>query len=263
MDHLDQEPEVNAQPQARAISVDELLKQLCERFPACFLAQGTCRPLKIGILDELAARTLEWPGVSKTRLREVLRRYTGATRYLQGIAQGLQRVGLDGDDAGQVAEEHIVHAKEQLAQRKAKRAERMKAQGQSQQGENSGAPHSRGEGARREGGRPDRTREDGAERRPQHARGGPQRERRARAEFPQRRGDSQPRPAPAAVESERDVAIAAGTPLLNQRVKVQTGARPVYGTVLAQQGESVQVGLDNGLSVWVKLEALSLATAKS
>ena len=56
-----------------SLSADALLARLCESFPLCFSARGECRPLKIGILDALVAATAGWPGVSKTRLREVLR----------------------------------------------------------------------------------------------------------------------------------------------------------------------------------------------
>ena len=74
------------------------------------------------------------------------------------------------------------------------------------------------------------------------------------------REERQPRAA--AAQPEMDVAVTLATLSINARVKVQTGARPVYGTVLANQGDNVQVGLDNGLSVWVKVDALRIATPR-
>ncbi|MBP7546559.1 MAG: RNA chaperone ProQ [Corallincola sp.] len=258
--------EVAQQP---SLSPEALLALLCEQFPKCFIARGECRPLKIGILDSLAARTAGQAGVSKTRLREVLRRYTNTTRYLQGVVAGAKRVDLDGEDAGEVAEDHVSHAQQQLAERRERHKAEAKARARAAGGEQadgerprrSRAQGPRGEGEQageqRRGPRPPQ-----AERRPQAASDS----RRQRAALPRR--EAQPTPVVVASDSAAETTadnqpLTAGQLVVNQRVKVQTGARPVYGTVVAMQGDNVQVGLDNGLSVWVKSEALSLATARS
>lgn len=259
--------EVAQQP---SLSPEALLALLCEQFPKCFIARGECRPLKIGILDSLAARTAGQPGVSKTRLREVLRRYTNTTRYLQGVAAGAKRVDLDGEDAGEVAEDHVSHAQQQLAERRERHKAEAKARARAAAGD-------QGDGERPRRGRPQGPRADGEQANGEQRRGPrpPQRERRPQADGDSRRQraalprrDAQSAPVEAARDSVAETTadnqpLTAGQLVVNQRVKVQTGARPVYGTVVAMQGENVQVGLDNGLSVWVKSEALSLATVKS
>lgn len=254
-----------------SLSADELLARLCEAFPLCFSARGECRPLKIGILDALVAATAGWPGVSKTRLREVLRRYTNTTRYLQGVAGARQRVGLDGEDGGEVVADHVSHAQQQLEERRARfqaqrkaaaRAERQPqegdapaAEGRRSQGERRAQGEGRADGSRplrREGGR---ARGDGfvaRSARPQAERSS--REQTVREERPARDISTQP---------EMDMAVSQANLCANLRVKVQTGAKPVYGTVLANQGDNVQVGLDNGLSVWVKVDALRIAAPRS
>lgn len=259
-----------------SLSAEQLLARLCEAFPLCFSARGECRPLKIGILDALVAATAGWPGVSKTRLRDVLRRYTNTTRYLQGVAGARQRVGLDGEDAGEVVADHVSHAQQQLEERRARfqaqrkaaaRAERQPQEGDAPavDGAERGGDNRRPQGERRAptegrsaGSRPPR-RDAGRARgegfvarspRPQAERSN--REQPAHEERPVR--DAQP---------EMDMAVSQANLRTNLRVKVQTGAKPVYGTVLANQGDNVQVGLDNGLSVWVKVDALRIATPKS
>ncbi|NCB59953.1 MAG: RNA chaperone ProQ, partial [Gammaproteobacteria bacterium] len=73
----------------------ELIAYLSELFPACFIATGEARPLKIGIFQDLAARLADDPRVSKTVLRSALRQYTSSWRYLHGLRPGVMRVDLD------------------------------------------------------------------------------------------------------------------------------------------------------------------------
>ncbi|MBQ1782439.1 MAG: RNA chaperone ProQ [Gammaproteobacteria bacterium] len=265
---VEQQTPVAEVAQQPSLSPEALLALLCEQFPKCFIARGECRPLKIGILDSLAARTAGQPGVSKTRLREVLRRYTNTTRYLQGVAAASKRVDLDGEDAGDVAEDHVSHAQQQLAERRERHKAEAKARARAAGGE-------QGEGERPRRGRPQAAGDSGAAGEQRRGPRPPQRERRpqadgdsrrSRAELPRR--EAQSAAAPVVRDSVSEMAadnqpLTAAQLVVNQRVKVQTGARPVYGTVVAMQGDNVQVGLDNGLSVWVKSEALSLATARS
>ncbi|MBB6055902.1 RNA chaperone ProQ [Tolumonas osonensis] len=98
----------------------ELIAYLSELFPACFIATGEARPLKIGIFQDLAARLADDPRVSKTVLRSALRQYTSSWRYLHGLRPGVMRVDLDGNPAGELTEEHVTHAKSALKESKDK-----------------------------------------------------------------------------------------------------------------------------------------------
>ncbi|MDD2343386.1 RNA chaperone ProQ [uncultured Tolumonas sp.] len=98
----------------------ELIAYLSELFPACFIATGEARPLKIGIFQDLAARLADDPRVSKTVLRSALRQYTSSWRYLHGLRPGMIRVDLDGNPAGELTEEHVTHAKTALKESKDK-----------------------------------------------------------------------------------------------------------------------------------------------
>lgn len=98
----------------------ELIAFLCERFPACFIAEGEAKPLKIGIFQELAERLADDERVSKTLLRSALRQYTSSWRYLHGVKAGAVRVDLDGNECGILTEEHVTHAKQALKESKDK-----------------------------------------------------------------------------------------------------------------------------------------------
>lgn len=98
----------------------ELIAYLSELFPACFIAAGEARPLKIGIFQDLAARLADDTRVSKTLLRSALRQYTSSWRYLHGLRPGVLRVDLDGNPAGELTEEHVTHAKAALKESKNK-----------------------------------------------------------------------------------------------------------------------------------------------
>ncbi|RTE87210.1 MULTISPECIES: RNA chaperone ProQ [Gammaproteobacteria] len=111
----------------------EVIAYLAEQFPKCFTLEGEAKPLKIGIFEDLASRLAEDEKVSKTRLRVALRQYTNSWRYLRCVKQGVERVDLDGGNAGTVETDHEEHAKETLeaskAKANAKRKEQQKDQG--------------------------------------------------------------------------------------------------------------------------------------
>ncbi len=66
----------------------EIVAYLVEKFPACFIAEGEAKPLKIGIFQDLAERLADDARVSKTMLRSALRQYTSSWRYLHGLKAG-------------------------------------------------------------------------------------------------------------------------------------------------------------------------------
>lgn len=86
------------------------------------------RPLKVGITAELMA-DVETRGLPFTleMLKSSLAIYTNRIDYLRALADGCQRIGLDGNPAGEPTEEQRARARKQLRhllerQRKADRA---------------------------------------------------------------------------------------------------------------------------------------------
>ncbi|OAN17791.1 RNA chaperone ProQ [Photobacterium jeanii] len=106
----------------------EVIAYIAERFPKCFSVEGEAKPLKIGIFQDLAERLSDDPKVSKTLLRTALRQYTSSWRYLHGAKPGANRVDLDGNDCGELEQEHIEHAQKTLEESKAKVRARRKEQ---------------------------------------------------------------------------------------------------------------------------------------
>ncbi|OOF79725.1 RNA chaperone ProQ [Rodentibacter caecimuris] len=106
----------------------EIIAYLAEKFPLCFILEGEAKPLKIGLFQDLAEALKEDERVSKTQLRHALRQYTSNWRYLHGCREGAERVDLYGNPAGVLDAEHVAHAAEQLAEAKAKFAEKRKAE---------------------------------------------------------------------------------------------------------------------------------------
>ncbi|PJG59215.1 RNA chaperone ProQ [Aeromonas cavernicola] len=96
----------------------EIVAYLVEKFPACFVAEGEAKPLKIGIFQDLAERLADDAKVSKTMLRSALRQYTSSWRYLHGLKAGQARVDLDGNLGELLTEEHIEHARQALKESK-------------------------------------------------------------------------------------------------------------------------------------------------
>lgn len=106
----------------------EIIAYLAEKFPLCFSLEGEAKPLKIGLFQDLADALKDDEQVSKTQLRQALRQYTSNWRYLHGCRVGVERVDLQGNPAGVLEQEHADHAAQQLAEAKAKFAEKRAAE---------------------------------------------------------------------------------------------------------------------------------------
>ena len=115
--------------QPKLNSSKEVIAFLAERFPQCFSAEGEARPLKVGIFQDLVERVGGEMNLSKTQLRAALRLYTSSWRYLYGVKPGAVRVDLDGNPCGELEEQHVAHARQQLEEAKA----RVQAQREAQQ----------------------------------------------------------------------------------------------------------------------------------
>lgn len=120
---------VEVQPnQKKSLPIKDTIAYLVEKFPLCFSLEGEAKPLKIGLFQELAEALSDDEKVSKTVLRQALRAYTSAWRYLHGCKEGAVRVGLQGEEAGIVDATQAQHAAETLAKAKAIYAEKRALQ---------------------------------------------------------------------------------------------------------------------------------------
>ena len=117
--------QVNSQ---KLTNTKDIIAYLAEKFPLCFILEGEAKPLKIGLFQDLAEALQDDERVSKTQLRQALRQYTSNWRYLHGCREGAVRVDLQGNPAGVLEAEHVIHAAQQLADAKARVAEKRKAE---------------------------------------------------------------------------------------------------------------------------------------
>jgi ProP effector len=90
--------------------------QLAERFPALFGA-GRALPIKLRVQADIQQRA---PGVfSRKSLSIFLHRHTTSTAYIKALLNSPHRFDLDGQPAGEVAEEHRLAATAELQRRRA------------------------------------------------------------------------------------------------------------------------------------------------
>lgn len=204
--------------------VKEVIAYLVERFPKCFTLEGEAQPLKIGLFQELAECLAEDEKVSKTQLRQAIRRYTNSWRYLRGSKPGAVRVDLDGNPCGELEQEHIEHAQKTLqdSQNRAKELRQEKA------------------AAERKAKRPER------------------KPRPARAEQAAKAKPSKVAKAPAEKAAKPLVKVAADQLAVNLDVMVTLGRAPVKGTIVDLSKNDVVVRLETGLTVKVKAEHISI-----
>ncbi|MFR9700913.1 RNA chaperone ProQ [Aeromonas sanarellii] len=203
----------------------EIVAYLVEKFPACFIAEGEAKPLKIGIFQDLAARLADDERVSKTMLRSALRQYTSSWRYLHGLKAGQARVDLDGNPGELLTEEHIEHAKQALKESK----ERVFASRRTNTKEKEDKPKQ------------------------------PRRPAPRKAEAAAKSGKPKvvPKAAPVADEAPL-VKVDAATLKVEQGVRVVLGKSPVPATIKEVTKDDVQVQLQTGMMLRVKFEHLVL-----
>ncbi|ATL99899.1 RNA chaperone ProQ [Aeromonas sp. MR19] len=199
----------------------EIVAYLVEKFPACFIAEGEAKPLKIGIFQDLAERLADDARVSKTMLRSALRQYTSSWRYLHGLKAGQARVDLDGNPGELLTEEHIEHAKQALKESK----ERVFAS------------------------RRTNTKEEKAKQ--------PRRPAPRKADAAAK--SDKPKAAPKAPVADAPlVKVDAANLKVDQGVRVVLGKSPVPATIKEVTKDDVQVQLQTGMMLRVKFEHLVL-----
>ena len=109
-----------AQPAAPAAAA-EVGAQLKALFPALFT--GGHKPLKLRNQADIQERA---PGqFTKAQLSAFFRRHTGNTGYLIALSKATHRFDLDGQEAGELSDEHRNAAKEELARRRGVQQERV------------------------------------------------------------------------------------------------------------------------------------------
>ena len=95
-----------------------VLDKLAQFHPQLFGARFL--PLKLGIFEELMAAH---PGdFTKDELKAALAFHARSTRYLEAVASGEQRHGLQGEPAGELAPEHVHHAIMEVFRRRQQRS---------------------------------------------------------------------------------------------------------------------------------------------
>lgn len=90
--------------------------RLTELFPALFGGEGPPKPVKLRIHADIQQRA---PGVfSRKALSIFMHRHTTGNAYLKALLTATHRHDLDGQPAGDVAEEHRAAAREELERRR-------------------------------------------------------------------------------------------------------------------------------------------------
>ena len=114
--------------------------RLAELFPALF-ANSVPQPLKLRIQADIQQRA---PGIfTKKSLSIFLHRHTTNTAYLRAVANAPQRIDLDGQPAGEIADEHRQAAVAELERRRAMHAARREAERNAQRTANDEARRAR------------------------------------------------------------------------------------------------------------------------
>ncbi|MCP1065709.1 RNA chaperone ProQ [Serratia symbiotica] len=223
--------------QPKLNSSKEVIAFFAERFPLCFSAEGEARPLKIGIFQDLVERVQE-ENLSKTQLREALRLYMSSWRYLHGIKVGAQHIDLDGNACGELEQQHVDHAHQQLEEAKA-RIQAQRAEQNSKKRDAAGAEQY----LPRPAGKKPVTRREGvtaAENRKSHL----QQARQSRAVS---KKESQPRYTQVTNVYKLNI---------GQEIKVREGKSVMVATVLEIAKDGVCVQLSSGLAMIVRAEYL-------
>lgn len=101
--------------------IKEALELLYVHFPKAFIKEGDCKPLKVGILEDLKSRISNIEGLSISKVRAAVRVYTTRLRYFYSVREGAMRVDLDGNEIEAVSAEHAEYARSRFTEINAKR----------------------------------------------------------------------------------------------------------------------------------------------
>ncbi len=96
--------------------VKEALELLYIHFPKAFIKDGDCKPLKIGILEDLKPLIANIEGLSISKVRAAVRIYTTRLRYFYSVREGAMRVDLNGQEIDAVTAEHAEYARTRFSE---------------------------------------------------------------------------------------------------------------------------------------------------
>ncbi|WP_338882549.1 MULTISPECIES: RNA chaperone ProQ [Xenorhabdus] len=231
--------------QPKLNSSKEVIAFLAERFPLCFVAEGEARPLKIGIFQDIVERIQGEECLSKTQLRSALRLYTSSWRYLYGVKEGAQRVDLDGNMCGELEIEHIEHARQQLAEAKA-RVQAQRSEQHAKKRETENVSDKKNERPVNKKPVPRRQKKSGdGEKRPVRSQNRPQQSRKPADKTIKKIAQS-------GLNSVTDVSSLK----VGQTIKVNVGKSLMDASVLEIAKDGVRVQLPTGLAMIVRAEHL-------
>ncbi len=108
----------------------EALRWLAKRFPEAFDSTARVRPLKIGIMHDIltCADEAAKDGISKSKLREAVVRFTRRTEYLASLKAREPRIDLFGNLGEIVSEEDALKAAQKIKLRVEKSIKNVKKQ---------------------------------------------------------------------------------------------------------------------------------------
>lgn len=122
------ETSTNTKPKSKNRAANmAALQLLMDAYPDVF-NRDNIRPLKIGIQEDLVADEK----VAKNKIKRALASYVRSLGYIRSIREGVERIDINGQAAGQVTAEEALHAKNKLRdlnkKRREQQAEREKAE---------------------------------------------------------------------------------------------------------------------------------------
>lgn len=136
--------------------VKEALELLYQHFPKAFIKEGDCKPLKVGILEDLKPLIAGIEGLSISKVRAAVRIYTTRLRYFYAVREGAMRIDLNGNEIEPVTAEHAEYARSRFSEINAKRRPPKPKKQKPQQGRPAGKGQGEGKGNARPGrGRPE------------------------------------------------------------------------------------------------------------
>lgn len=207
--------------------IQEALELLYKHFPKAFIKEGDCKPLKVGILEDLKPRISDIEGLSVSKVRAAVRFYTSRLRYFYAMREGAMRIDLDGNEIEPVSAEHAEYARTRFSEINAKRRPakaKRNAKGKNQRRPRAGG-EGQGQGQRNAGGnnfnnrRPNQGQAQGQNRRPNNG--------------------AQRRYEPAKISDLKP----------GRFVSVKVDRAFMRGTVVeAPQGDTVKLDMSNGMS---------------
>ncbi|MBQ4857442.1 RNA chaperone ProQ [Pseudoalteromonas carrageenovora] len=203
--------------------INEVLEFLYQEFPQCFKQKDGIKPLKVGIFKDIAERIEGSEKVSKTQVRQALRKYTSNWRYLEAVTKSEFRIDLDGNQGEKVEQEHIDHAQKALEESRAKMAKRKKQQRPRQDSDSKSF-----------------------KKKPAHANKAGERSSSA----------NKPAKAAPAKRSGKIEPLPAGEVKVNNKVKVKLGQALVNAVITEVNKDDVHVELVTGMQVKTKADSL-------